>query len=85
MSRLHVIRPLFGKRKVSQVSRRVIRSDCHGISFPHWSRSMVIVYQIFFVRNEQTLNKRKRFFVHNITKATDQLLPLFVIIPDKDS
>ena len=34
MSRLNVICPLFGQNTVSQVRRRVIRSDCRGIGFP---------------------------------------------------
>ena len=68
MSRLHVIRPLSGKCKVSQVRRRVIRSDCRGISFPHCSRSVQIVYQIYKKRNEETLNKQKRIFVQIIIR-----------------
>lgn len=59
MSRCGVC-PLWMKAGVSQVHRRVIRSFCRGIGFPHRLRSVPLVYQIFPAIREESLNDPER-------------------------
>ena len=65
---------------MSQGRRRVIRSACRGISFPHCLRSVLIVYQILPAIGEESLNKERSIFYRIINKRDSYCGCLFVHI-----